>query len=66
MLALLTLACPPLAVWSAEKRSRPTVVNLLLTLFLYVPGVIHAWRIVDRHLIAQRYDRLWRYLEQHA
>lgn len=66
MLALLTFVCPPLAVWNAEKRSGPAILNLLLTLLLYVPGVIHAWRIVERYTVARRYDRLWRRLEQLA
>ncbi|MEJ5277451.1 MAG: YqaE/Pmp3 family membrane protein [Thermogemmata sp.] len=66
MLTLLALACPPLAVWSSEKRSGPTLVNLALTLLLYIPGVIHAWRIVERRLVTHRYERLWQYLEQQA
>jgi uncharacterized membrane protein YqaE (UPF0057 family) len=66
MLTILALACPPLAVWSSEKRSAPTLLNLFLTLLLYVPGVIHAWRIVERRLILHRYERLWQHLEQHA
>jgi uncharacterized membrane protein YqaE (UPF0057 family) len=66
MLALLTFACPPLAVWRVEKRGHSTALNVLLTLLLYIPGVIHAWQIVERYRLVRRYDRLWRYLEQQA
>ncbi len=64
MLSILAIACPPLAVWSAEKRGLPTLKNLALTLLFYIPGVLHAWQTVERRLIAQRYERILRYLEQ--
>ncbi|TFH87940.1 YqaE/Pmp3 family membrane protein [Billgrantia azerbaijanica] len=48
--ALLALAVllPPLAVGLAGSGRRRLGVNLLLTLLGWVPGAVHAWRLVRR------------------
>jgi uncharacterized membrane protein YqaE (UPF0057 family) len=42
---LLCIICPPLAVLLCGKPIQ-ALVNLLLTLLLVIPGVIHAWSVV--------------------
>ncbi|MFE0508133.1 YqaE/Pmp3 family membrane protein [Peribacillus butanolivorans] len=45
MLYLIAILFPPLAVLLAGKPIQ-TVLNLILTLFCYVPGLIHAILVV--------------------
>jgi uncharacterized membrane protein YqaE (UPF0057 family) len=59
MLPLLALTCPPLAVLIAGRRSQAAL-NVLLTLLLYVPGVVHALTVVDRHNTDRRNAALLR------
>jgi uncharacterized membrane protein YqaE (UPF0057 family) len=56
MLNVLTYLCPPLAVVCTAPASVPK--NLLLTLMLFVPGVLHARRVVEARTVAARYARL--------
>ena len=62
MLFLLAAVCPPAAVLAAG-RPRQAVGNVVLTLFLYVPGVLHAWSVVDRHYTDRRNEALLRAVE---
>ncbi len=62
MLPLLAVVCPPLAVLFTESPSR-AVANLGLTLLLYVPGLLHALRSVERHTVERRYASVMRALE---
>ena len=57
MLSLLALVLPPVAVaLSGQRRALP--VNLLLTLCLFLPGVVHALMVVHRAAYAARAERL--------
>jgi len=58
-MVLLALACPPLAVLLAGRRSQAAL-NVLLSLLLYVPGVLHALAVVDRHRTDRRNAALLR------
>lgn len=61
MQTVLAIMCPPLAVLT---RGRPAEVfaNLGLTALLFVPGVVHALKVVDRHETEQRFEELLRAL----
>ena len=54
MLTLLAVLCPPLAVLATGDRPAAAK-NLGLTALLYVPGVLHALRVVDDHATRQRF-----------
>jgi uncharacterized membrane protein YqaE (UPF0057 family) len=58
---VLAVVCPPLAVAASGTRS-DLVANLGLTALLFVPGVLHALRVVDRHDTRRRYAELLRAL----
>jgi uncharacterized membrane protein YqaE (UPF0057 family) len=45
LLYLLAIICPPLAVLLVGKPIQ-AIINLVLTLFFYVPGLIHAVLVV--------------------
>lgn len=61
MRTVLAVVCPPLAV--AASGTRAEVVTCLgLTALLYLPGVLHALRVVDRHVTRRRYEQLFRAL----
>lgn len=45
MIRLLCILCPPLAVLLVGKPLT-ALLNLGLTLLLWIPGVIHAWGVV--------------------
>jgi uncharacterized membrane protein YqaE (UPF0057 family) len=64
MLALVALVCPPLAVLAAGRSSQ-VVVSLVLTACLYVPGVVYALAVVDRHQTEKRNQALLRAVELH-
>lgn len=59
MLTLLAVLCPPLAVLATGNRPE-AVKNVGLTALLYVPGVLHALRVVDEHATRQKYEALMR------
>ena len=46
MLYLLAIFCAPLAVLLCGKPVQAAI-NFVLTLLLWIPGVIHAWAIVS-------------------
>jgi uncharacterized membrane protein YqaE (UPF0057 family) len=62
MLTALVILCPPLAVLLTAPSSSAAK-NLGLTLLLYVPGVLHARRVVESYTVNRRYDSLMRQLE---
>lgn len=59
MLYLLAILLPPLAVLLCGKPMQ-AVLNCALTLFLWIPGMIHAFMVVNSHLADKRQDRLIR------
>ena len=65
MLSVLAIVCPPLAVLATGTPSR-TATNLGLTLMGFVPGVVHALRVVEQHSVAKRYDSVMRALAVRA
>ena len=65
MLPVLAVCCPPLAVL-ATGRPGQAVLNAGLTLLLFVPGVLHALSVVDRHQTERRNEALLRAVELSA
>jgi len=63
MLNLLAVVCPPLAVLAAGSPSA-ALANVGLTLLFYVPGMLHARAIVEKHIIEQRYNTVMVALER--
>lgn len=57
MLYLLAILLPPVAVLLAGKPFQ-AVINLVLTLLLWVPGAIHAVFVVHNHYADKRTERL--------
>ena len=53
MLYLIAILFPPLAVLLCGKPVQ-AVLNLILTLFLYVPGLVHAILVINAHKADQR------------
>lgn len=62
MLTALVVLCPPLAVLLTAPTSSAAK-NLGLTLLFYVPGVLHARRVVESYTVNRQYDTLMRTLE---
>jgi uncharacterized membrane protein YqaE (UPF0057 family) len=62
---VLAIVCPPLAVLATGTPSRAAG-NLGLTLMGFVPGVVHALRVVEQHSVAKRYDSVMRALAVRA
>jgi uncharacterized membrane protein YqaE (UPF0057 family) len=62
VLSILACVCPPLAVLATQTPSRAAA-NLGLTLMLFVPGVIHALRTVEKHTVERQYAAVMRALE---
>lgn len=49
LLIILCFVLPPLAVYLASKCVKSTVINLVLCLLLYLPGLIHAlWTVLKK------------------
>jgi uncharacterized membrane protein YqaE (UPF0057 family) len=57
MLYLLAILLPPVAVLLAGKPFQ-ALLNVFLTLALWVPGVIHALLVVQNHYADQRTGRI--------
>lgn len=53
MLRLLAILCPPAAVALAGSTTEAAA-NVSFTLFLYLPGVVHALSVVRRYEIDRR------------
>ena len=54
---LLAIILPPLAVLLCGKPVQ-FFLNIILTLFLWIPGMIHALFVVSSHLADKRTDRI--------
>ena len=63
MLYLVAVLVPPLAVLLAGKPFQ-AILNLILTLLFYVPGLIHAIFVVHNHYADKRQDRMLRDLNR--
>ena len=59
MLYLVAVLLPPLAVLLAGKPFQ-AILNLILTLLFYVPGLIHAMFVVHNHYADKRQERFLR------
>ena len=57
MLYLLAIILPPVAVLIAGKPFQ-ALLNVLLTFCLWVPGVIHAFLVVNNHYADKRTNRV--------
>jgi len=53
----LCFICPPLAIFTTGKMGS-FVLNIILTLFLWVPGIIHAILVVNKFYEDRRYRKL--------
>ena len=53
----LAIILPPVAVLFCGKPIQ-FVLNILLTLFFWIPGVIHAILVVNSHLADKRADKI--------
>jgi uncharacterized membrane protein YqaE (UPF0057 family) len=62
---LLAILLPPLAVLLCGKPFL-AILNLLLTLCFWIPGVVHALFVVNSHLADQRVKELARALGSHS
>ncbi len=62
MLSVFTVICPPLAVLLTSSPLQAAA-NLGLTLLLYVPGVVHARKAVEKYSVNRQYDKLMRILD---
>jgi uncharacterized membrane protein YqaE (UPF0057 family) len=62
---LLAIVLPPLAVLLCGKPIQ-FLLNILLTLCFWVPGVVHAILVVHDHLEDKRTDRLLRAIRHKA
>jgi uncharacterized membrane protein YqaE (UPF0057 family) len=53
MLRVCAVVCPPLAVLLTGNFSGAAA-NVALSLLLFLPGVLHAWSVVERHETERR------------
>ena len=60
---LIAILLPPLAVLLCGKPLQ-ALVNIVLCLFLWIPGVLHALFVVNSHLDDKRADRIVRAIHQ--
>ena len=54
---VIAIFLPPLAVFLCGKPLQ-TIVNIVLCMCFWIPGVIHALFVVHNHLADQRTDRI--------
>ncbi|MFC4736166.1 YqaE/Pmp3 family membrane protein [Bacillus daqingensis] len=59
MMWLLAILLPPVAVLLAGKPIQ-ALINLVLTLFFYIPGMIHAILVVKENKDDKRMDKYMR------
>ena len=57
MLYLIAIVLPPLAVLMCGKPGK-AVLNFILTLLFWIPGMIHAILVVAEHKADRRTDRI--------
>jgi len=65
MLYLLAIILPPLAVFLCGKPVQG-LLNIVLTLLFWVPGMIHALFVVSTHKADQRTERLIEAVERRS
>ena len=63
MLYFLAIILPPLAVLFCGKPVQ-FLLNLLLTLLFWLPGVVHAILVVNNHLADKRADKIVKAVKQ--
>ena len=54
---LLAIVLPPVAVLTCGKPFQ-AILNLVLTLFFWIPGAVHACLVVQNHLAEKRAERI--------
>jgi uncharacterized membrane protein YqaE (UPF0057 family) len=64
MLYLVAVLLPPLAVLLSGKPFQ-ALLNVILTLLFYIPGLIHAIFVVHNHYADKRTDRLVKEMRRH-
>ena len=60
---LLAIILPPLAVLLCGKPVQ-FLLNIILTLFFWIPGVIHAILVVNSYLADKRADKIIKAIKQ--
>jgi uncharacterized membrane protein YqaE (UPF0057 family) len=65
MRSLLAVVCPPLAVLTSGTASQAAA-NAGLTLLLFIPGVIHALGIVEKHNVERQYESVFQAMDRLA
>jgi uncharacterized membrane protein YqaE (UPF0057 family) len=65
MLSLLAVVCPPLAVLATGSSSQAAK-NAALTMLLFVPGVIHAWNVVEKRQVERQYESVFEAMDRMA
>ena len=60
---ILAIILPPLAVLLCGKPVQ-FLLNIILTIFFWIPGVIHAILVVNAHLADKRTDRIVKAINQ--
>ena len=46
VLIVLAILLPPLAVYLKTKSAKDTVINIILCLFFWLPGILHALYLI--------------------
>lgn len=46
ILIILAILLPPLAVYLKSKSAKTTILNIVLCLFFWIPGILHALYVV--------------------
>jgi uncharacterized membrane protein YqaE (UPF0057 family) len=65
MLYLVAIILPPLAVFLAGKPFQ-ALINIPLTIFFWIPGMIHAFFVVHNHYADVRTERIIKATEKAA
>jgi len=65
MRSLLAIICPPLAVLASGTPSQAAK-NAGLTMLFYVPGLIHALQIVEKHTVERQYEAIFQAMDRIA
>lgn len=54
ILFVLAIMLPPLSVWSSTRDYRAVSVSVLLCLLIWLPAIVHALMLSNRHVYRQR------------
>ena len=46
ILILLAILLPPLAVYLKTKSAKDTIINIVLSFFFWIPGILHALYLI--------------------